>query len=88
MIWFWAVVMLLCLLLAWGRFAPFYAMLYQLPYFSTIRNPAKFLIFFSFALVIIFAYGVHALNRRYLDVAAMKARRPQHPVQELVGQSQ
>jgi hypothetical protein len=73
MIQFWAVVMLLCLLFAWGRFAPFYALLYHLPYFSTIRNPAKFLIFFSWALVIIFAYGVHALNRRYLDPAAMKA---------------
>jgi hypothetical protein len=73
MIQFWAVVMLLCLLFAWGRFAPFYALLYQLPYFSTIRNPAKFLIFFSWGLVIIFAFGVHALNRRYLDAAAMKA---------------
>jgi hypothetical protein len=73
MIQFWAVVMLFCLLFAWGRFAPFYALLYQLPYFSTIRNPAKFLIFFSWALVIIFAYGVHALNRRYLDPKAMKA---------------
>ena len=73
MIQFWAVVMLLCLLCAWGRFAPFYALLYHLPYFSTIRNPAKFLIFFSWTLVIIFACGVHALNRRYLDGAAMKA---------------
>jgi hypothetical protein len=70
---FWAVVMLLCLPLAWGRFAPFYALPYHLPYFSTIRNPAKFLNFFSWALVIVFAYGVHALNRRYLDVASMKA---------------
>ncbi len=73
MIQFWAVVMLFCLLFAWGRFAPFYALLYQLPYFSTIRNPAKFIIFFSWALVIIFAYGVHALNRRYLDPKALKA---------------
>ena len=72
MIKYWTVVMLLCLLFAWGRFAPFYAILYKLPYFSTIRNPAKFLIFFSWALVIIFAYGVHALNRRYLDAAAAK----------------
>jgi len=70
---FWAVVMLFCLLLAWGRFAPFYAILYHLPYFSTIRNPAKFIIFFSWALVIIFAYGVNALSRRYLDVTAKPA---------------
>ena len=73
MIWFWAVVMLLCLLFSWGRFASvFYGALYQLPYFSTIRNPAKFLNFFSWALVIVFAYGVHALNRSYLDATALK----------------
>ena len=73
MVWFWTAVIFLCLLFAWGRFAPFYALLYQLPYFSTIRNPAKFLNFFCWALVIVFAYGVHALNRRYLDAAAKKA---------------
>jgi hypothetical protein len=73
MIQFWAVVLLFCLLFAWGRFAPFYALLYRLPYFSTIRNPAKFLIFFSWATVIIFGYGVHALNGCYLDAAARKA---------------
>ena len=80
-IWFCAVVVAICLPVAWGRFAPgsktsdgllFYAFLYKLPYFSTIRNPAKFIIFFSWALVIIFAYGVHALNRRYLDATAMQ----------------
>ena len=82
LIWFWAGVAGLCLPLAWGRFAPgshystdalFYALLYKLPYFSTIRNPTKFLIFFSWALVILFAYGVHALNRRYLDGATVKS---------------
>jgi hypothetical protein len=73
MIRFWCVIMVLCLLFAWGRFAPFYAILYQLPYFSTIRNPAKFLIFFSWALVIVFAYGVHALDRRFLDPATKVA---------------
>ena len=72
MIQFWAVVMLFCLLLAWGRFAPFYAVLYRLPYFSTIRNPAKFIIFFSLGLVIIFGLGVQAMNRRYLDSAAQR----------------
>ena len=60
--------MVLSLLLAWGRFAPmFYGTLYQLPYFSTIRNPAKFTIFMCWAIVVLFAYGVHALSRRYMD---------------------
>jgi len=72
-IWFWAAVLLVSLLFAWGRFAPFYAILYKLPYFSTIRNPAKFLTFFSWALVILFAYGIHFLNRRYLDNALPKS---------------
>ena len=72
-IWFWAAVMAASLLFAWGRFAPFYSLLYQLPYFSTIRNPAKFLLFFSWALVILFGYGLHALNRRHLNGAAAKS---------------
>jgi hypothetical protein len=66
-VWFWAAVMVASLLLAWGRFAPmFYGLLYQLPYFSTIRNPAKFFIFLVWALVVLFAYGIHALSRRHL----------------------
>lgn len=69
LIWFWTAVLAACLLLAWGRFAPmFYGLLYQLPYFSTIRNPDKFLFFFSWAMVVLFAYGVHALGRQ-LDPA-------------------
>jgi hypothetical protein len=74
-IWFWTFVLIVALPLAWGRFAPFsessngflfYALLYKLPYFSTIRNPAKFLIFLAWAVAVLFAYGVHALDRRYL----------------------
>jgi hypothetical protein len=73
-IWFWTAVLFGSLLLAWGRFAPFYTLPYQLiPYFSTIRNPAKFLFFLSWATVILFTYGVHALHRRYLEVPAAKA---------------
>jgi hypothetical protein len=44
----------------------FYGLLYQLPYFSTIRNPAKFLIFFMLAMAVLFAYGIHALSRLQL----------------------
>jgi hypothetical protein len=76
-IWFWAAILVVSLPLAWGRFAPmFYGLLYQLPYFSTIRNPAKFGIFVSWALVILFAYGVHALSQRYLANAAGKSAAP------------
>ena len=73
MVWFWTALLVVSLLLAWGRFAPFYALLYKLPYASLIRNPTKFLLVFSWALVIIFAYGVQGLSRRYLEVPGGKA---------------
>jgi len=68
-IWFWAFVMGAGLLFAWGRFAPFYRLFYDLPYASTIRNPTKFIILYSWAVSILFAYGVHALSSRYLLVS-------------------
>src|SRR5262249_6577199 len=52
-LWFWLIAAGLSLLFAFGRFAPFYQFLYALPYFSTIRNPAKFLHPMTFALVIL-----------------------------------
>ncbi len=74
LIWYWSGLLVLTLPLAWGRFAPmFYGALYQLPYFSTIRNPVKILFFFCWALIVLFAYGVHALNQRYLDGTAAKS---------------
>jgi hypothetical protein len=81
LIWFFLAILVGSLVLAWGRFAPFskssndflfYAFLYKLPYFSTIRNPAKFLVFFCLALVILFAFGVQALSQRYLEGTATK----------------
>ncbi|MEI9959679.1 MAG: YfhO family protein [Limisphaerales bacterium] len=69
-IWFCAAILAITLLLSYGRFAPFYKVIYALPYFSTIRNPTKFLIVFSWAIVILFAYGIHGLSRRYLEVPA------------------
>jgi len=66
-IWFWSGVLLVSLLLAFGRFAPFYQLLYMLPYFSTIRNPAKFIHIFNWALVILFAYGVQGIWLHYLS---------------------
>jgi hypothetical protein len=66
-VWFWGAIGLVSLLLAFGRFAPFYRLLYALPYFSTIRNPTKFLHVLSLALVILFAYAVDGLWRRYVS---------------------
>ena len=72
-LWFWLAVAVVSLLLAFGRYAPFYRWVYVLPYFSTIRNPAKFLDLFSLALVVLFAYGVDGLCRRYMPPAAAGA---------------
>jgi hypothetical protein len=76
LIWFLSVILIVSLLLAFGRFAPFYKLLYLLPYVSTMRNPCKFLAVFSWALVILFAYGIHGLSRRYLEISAANSTSP------------
>ena len=73
LIWFWVALAFVSLLLAFGRFAIFYQVVYRLPYFSTIRNPDKFLHFVTFASVILFGYGIHGLHRRYLSVPLVSA---------------
>ncbi len=75
-IWFWSGILIVSLLLAFGRFAPFYKLLYMLPYASTMRNPCKFIAVLSWALVILFAYGVHGLTRRYLEISAPNSTSP------------
>ncbi len=62
-IWFWALVAGGSLLLAYGKFAPFYRLVFTLPFFSTIRIPMKFLHGMDLALWILFAYGLEALAR-------------------------
>ncbi len=77
---FWTVAMAVTMFLAWGRFAPGsqapdgllgYALLYKLPHFSDIRNPAKFFLFFIWAVTVLFAYGMDSLSRRQLVPYAM-----------------
>ena len=70
MIWFWGVMFLVAMVLSWGRFAPgFYKLVYSLPYFSSIRNPMKFMHAGHMALMILCGYGLLGLSRRYLDGA-------------------
>ncbi len=63
---FWAVASFLSLLFAFGHFAPFYRLLYQLPYFSTIRIPMKFLHPMHLGLIVLFGYGLEGLRRNHL----------------------
>ncbi len=69
LIWFFSGTAIISLLFAFGRHAPFYRLVYMLPYFSTIRNPTKFMHVFSWAVVVLFALGVHGLSRVYLESA-------------------
>ncbi len=66
-IWFWGVMAFISLLFAFGRFAPFYRIIYSLPYFNTIRNPMKFMHPLHMVLMILFAYGLQGMSRLYLD---------------------
>jgi len=75
-LWFWLGVGLISLPLAYGRFAPFYRVVYALPYASTIRNPVKFLHLVSISLLVLFAYGVDGLWRRYLQPQSAKGTPP------------
>jgi hypothetical protein len=63
---FWAIASVLSLLFAFGHFAPFYRILYGLPYFSTIRIPMKFLHPMHVGLLVLFGYGLEGLRRSYL----------------------
>jgi hypothetical protein len=74
-IYFWIAVSIGSLLLAFGRHAPFYWIFYQLPYSSSIRNPAKFIHVVNWALVVLFAYGIHGLSGLYLRRSATDSSR-------------
>ncbi len=62
---FFSAVAVVSVLFAWGRHAPFYRIIYSLPYFSTIRNPIKFMHPFHMALLVLFGFGLEALFRSY-----------------------
>ncbi len=63
---YWGVVALFSLLASWGRFGFVYQLLYKIPWFSTIRNPIKFMNPFHIAWIILAGYGMEVLYRRYL----------------------
>jgi hypothetical protein len=76
-LWFWIGVGVVALLLSFGKYAPFYRWLYALPYFSTIRNPAKFTHMLTFTILVMFAYGVDGLWRKYtqpIESGTLRAR--------------
>jgi len=64
---FWTGVAVVSLVLSFGRHAPIYRLLFPIPFFSTMRNPIKFMQPFHIALLILFGYGLQGMSRLYLD---------------------
>ena len=74
LLWFWLGVMVVSVLLSVGRYAPFFGCVYNMPglhklFSSYMRNPGKFMHPFEWGLVVLFAYGVDGLTRRYAQTA-------------------
>ena len=63
LVWFWASLGGLSLLLAFGRFGPIYPFIYQLPFFNSSRVPSKWLHVVHLCSIVLFAYGLEALAR-------------------------
>ena len=58
---FWLAVGAVALLLAFGRYAPFYRLFYAIPYMSYLRAPVKFMRLVEFAVAILAGSGLAAL---------------------------
>ncbi len=82
-IWLWAACALFSVLMAFGRYGPLYGIAYELPYFSAIRNPIKFMQAFHVAVVILFAFGLQDLWKRYLqpEAAPEEASTPEERIE-------
>src|ERR1051325_1883409 len=65
-VFFFSTTALVSVLLAWGRHAPFYKLIYALPFFSTIRNPIKFMHPFQMSVLALFGFGAEAIFRSYV----------------------
>ena len=79
LIWFWLVVAVVSLLMSWGRFSKLYEFTYYYvpivsKFLSVSRNPTKFLYIVNFALVILFAYGLNGLWKRYVAAPGAVSR--------------
>ena len=74
LVYFFAAAAFISVLFAWGRHAPFYKLLYPLPFFNTIRNPIKFMHPFHMCLLLLFGFGLEAMFRLYVKEADAKAQ--------------
>ena len=86
-VWFWGLAALFALMAAWGRYSFLYALLYKIPYVSTIRNPIKFMHPFNVAWIILAGFGLEALYRNYLKTPAPLEVIPAKPAPPEKGKS-
>ncbi|MFN7141647.1 MAG: hypothetical protein ACK4UN_20175, partial [Limisphaerales bacterium] len=75
LVWFWSAMAVLSLLFAFGRHALFYEIIYAIPGVSAVRNPMKFMHPFHLCMILLFAYGLQSLFRRYVEGSANQASR-------------
>lgn len=81
-IFFWAVVLLVSILLAFGRYAPFYRVAYAFPWLRRMRAPVKYLRLADLSLAFLFGLGLEMVARCGLcgsggSVAARSGKRVQ-----------
>ncbi len=69
MVYFWGAVALFSLLAAWGRYGFVYALIYHLPLVANFRNPMKYMHPLNVCMMILAAYGLEAMSRKYLTEA-------------------
>lgn len=62
--WFFVSLALISLVLALGKYTPFYDLLYNVPVFNRFRVPARFLFPFTFAIALLAAFGLEEFFRR------------------------
>jgi len=84
-VFFWAAAALVSLMLSWGHHAPFYKVIYQLPFFNVIRNPIKFMHPCSLSVVVLFAFGLQGMARKYIVECNRSEDTLKHWVQNLKG---
>jgi hypothetical protein len=69
---FWAGVWVICLVLALGRYTPFYRLVYAIPYMDYLRAPVKFLHFTELATGLLAGFGLQALLSRCFSEKGLK----------------
>ncbi len=69
---FWCTVWVVCLVLAMGRYTPFYRLFYSIPYMDYIRAPVKFHHLVEVATAFLAGFGIDAFLR--LEGAALRRK--------------